>query len=60
MANSFFLLADLKAECCSNTMEVRLLRFWEAKNVRKGNEITITLQKYDNTIQISLTRSFVF
>ncbi|KAL0725299.1 hypothetical protein Bca4012_039898 [Brassica carinata] len=22
--------------CCSNTPEVRLLRFWEAPNVRKG------------------------
>ncbi|KAF8096421.1 hypothetical protein N665_0309s0047 [Sinapis alba] len=39
MANSQILLADLKAGRCSNTAEVRLLRFWEARNVRKGGEL---------------------
>ncbi|KAG2295345.1 hypothetical protein Bca52824_042014 [Brassica carinata] len=39
MANSQVLLADLKAGRCSNVAEVRLLRFWEAKNVRKGGEL---------------------
>lgn len=39
MANSFTLLADLRAGRCSNTAEVRLLRFWEARNVRKGDEL---------------------
>nr|VDD36846.1 unnamed protein product [Brassica oleracea] len=38
MANSRVLLADLKAGRCSNVAEVRLLRFWEARNVRKGGE----------------------
>ncbi|CAH8343332.1 unnamed protein product, partial [Eruca vesicaria subsp. sativa] len=32
------LLADLKVGRCSNTTEVHLLRFWEARNVRKGGE----------------------
>ncbi|KAL0729752.1 hypothetical protein Bca4012_025845 [Brassica carinata] len=35
MANSFTLLDDLKADHCSKT-EVHILRFWEAKNVKKG------------------------
>ncbi|CAF1918840.1 unnamed protein product [Brassica napus] len=39
MANTFILLADLKAGRCSNTADVRLLRFWEARNVRKGGEL---------------------
>ncbi|KAL0677823.1 hypothetical protein Bca4012_005804 [Brassica carinata] len=33
MANSFTLLADLEAGRCSNTAEVYLLRFWEARIV---------------------------
>ncbi|CDY61337.1 BnaCnng37730D [Brassica napus] len=41
MANSQVLLADLKAGHCSNVAEVWLLRFWEARNVRKGGELTI-------------------
>ncbi|CDY67457.1 BnaUnng02200D [Brassica napus] len=39
MANSYTLLADLKAGRCSNTAAVRLLRFWEARNVKKGGEL---------------------
>nr|VDC93837.1 unnamed protein product [Brassica oleracea] len=39
MANSYTLLADLKAGRCSNTAELRLLRFWEARNVKKGGEL---------------------
>lgn len=39
MANSYTLLADLKAGRCSNTAEVRLLRFWEARNTKKGGEL---------------------
>ncbi|KAH0853139.1 hypothetical protein HID58_093030, partial [Brassica napus] len=33
MANSFTFLADLEAGRCSNTAEVYLLRFWEARIV---------------------------
>ncbi|KAF8088665.1 hypothetical protein N665_0532s0028 [Sinapis alba] len=48
MTNSYILLADLKAGRCSNTAEVRLLRFWEARNVRNDmigevNAIRITI-----------------
>ncbi|XP_048614385.1 uncharacterized protein LOC111206266 isoform X1 [Brassica napus] len=33
------LLANLRAGRCSNTAEVRLLRFWEARNINKGGEL---------------------
>ncbi|CDY36011.1 BnaA08g04500D [Brassica napus] len=36
MSSSYVLLANLRAVRCSNTTELRLLRFWEAHNVRKG------------------------
>ncbi|KAG2269173.1 hypothetical protein Bca52824_063728 [Brassica carinata] len=36
MSSTYVLLANLRAVCCSNTTELRLLRFWEAHNVRKG------------------------
>ncbi|KAF3502070.1 hypothetical protein F2Q69_00040591 [Brassica cretica] len=39
MANSYTVLADLKAGGCSNTAEVRLLRFWEAKNINKRGHL---------------------
>ncbi|KAF2540001.1 hypothetical protein F2Q68_00031942 [Brassica cretica] len=39
MANSFTLLADIKACRCSTTAEVRLLRFWEAPNVKRGSKL---------------------
>ncbi|KAG5415532.1 hypothetical protein IGI04_003099 [Brassica rapa subsp. trilocularis] len=39
MANSYTLLANLRASRCSNTAEVRLLRFWEARNINKGGEL---------------------
>ncbi|KAG2333195.1 hypothetical protein Bca52824_004375, partial [Brassica carinata] len=39
MANPQILLADLSAGRCSDTAEVRLLRFWEARNVRRGGEL---------------------
>ncbi|CAH8306679.1 unnamed protein product [Eruca vesicaria subsp. sativa] len=35
----YILLADLKVGHYSNTIEVHLLRFWEARNVRKGGEL---------------------
>ncbi|KAH0904948.1 hypothetical protein HID58_044451 [Brassica napus] len=39
MANSFIILADLKAGRCSNTVKVRLLRFWEARNPSVGRAL---------------------
>ncbi|KAF2579262.1 hypothetical protein F2Q70_00009819 [Brassica cretica] len=39
MANSYTLLANLRAGRCSNTAEVCLLRFWEARNINKGGEL---------------------
>ncbi|CAH8334433.1 unnamed protein product [Eruca vesicaria subsp. sativa] len=48
------LLADLKVECCSNTTEVHLLRFWEARNVRKGGELkSLDMLLIDENVSIS-------
>ncbi|KAL0804731.1 hypothetical protein Bca101_097221 [Brassica carinata] len=40
VVNSSILLVDLKAGCGSNTAEVPLLIFREAKNVKKGGQLT--------------------
>uniref|UniRef100_M4DEJ5 DUF223 domain-containing protein n=1 Tax=Brassica campestris TaxID=3711 RepID=M4DEJ5_BRACM len=37
MTKVFF--SDLKAGRCSFVVEARLLRFWEAKNVKRGGEL---------------------
>ncbi|CAN7047800.1 unnamed protein product [Brassica rapa subsp. trilocularis] len=37
MASTYTLLVDLRAGRCSNTAEVRLLRF--ARNINKGGEL---------------------
>lgn len=39
MANVLVLLSDLQPGRSSSTVEVRLLRFWEASNVRRGGEL---------------------
>ncbi|CAF1834812.1 hypothetical protein Bca4012_030450 [Brassica carinata] len=39
MVNSFMLLADFKSGRCSKAVEVRLLRFWKARNVKKDDEL---------------------
>ncbi|KAL0791889.1 hypothetical protein Bca101_008135 [Brassica carinata] len=39
MAISRILLSDLKVGRCSNKVEMRLLRSWEARNVKKGGEL---------------------
>ncbi|KAF2565020.1 hypothetical protein F2Q70_00017038 [Brassica cretica] len=39
MANVAIFLSDLKTGRCSSTVQVRLLRFWEARNVRRGGEL---------------------
>lgn len=39
MANALVLLSDLQSGRSSSTVAVRLLRFWEAKNVRRGGEL---------------------
>ncbi|KAH0915612.1 hypothetical protein HID58_030058 [Brassica napus] len=39
MANSYTLLTNLRAGRCSNTAEVHLLKFWEARNINKGEEL---------------------
>ncbi|CAN6902011.1 unnamed protein product [Brassica oleracea] len=36
MANARVFLSDLKSGRCS---EVRLLRFWEARNIKRGDEL---------------------
>ncbi|KAJ0265510.1 hypothetical protein HA466_0017840 [Hirschfeldia incana] len=39
MANTRVFFSDLKAGRCSSVVEARLLRFWEAKNVKRGGEV---------------------
>ncbi|KAF3524808.1 hypothetical protein F2Q69_00049059 [Brassica cretica] len=55
MANSFTLLADIKACRCSTTAEVRLLRFWEAPNVKRGSKLMgVDMLLIDEQIRESL------
>ncbi|CAH8323773.1 unnamed protein product [Eruca vesicaria subsp. sativa] len=39
MANMTVLHSDLQAGHSSSTVQVRLLRFWEARNFRRGGEL---------------------
>ncbi|KAL0854600.1 hypothetical protein Bca101_059752 [Brassica carinata] len=39
MANNLVFLSDLQAGRSSSSVQVRLLRFWEARNVRRGDEL---------------------
>ncbi|KAF8094782.1 hypothetical protein N665_0353s0013 [Sinapis alba] len=39
MANSKVFFSDLKSGRCSSAVEARLLRFWEARNVKRGGEL---------------------
>ncbi|KAL0715297.1 hypothetical protein Bca4012_064619 [Brassica carinata] len=39
MAASRVFFSDLKVGKCSSAVEARLLRFWEAKNVKRGGEL---------------------
>ncbi|CAN7113941.1 unnamed protein product [Brassica rapa subsp. narinosa] len=42
MANSSVFLADLKASRCTSTAQVRLLRFWEDRNVKRDREAALS------------------
>ncbi|CAH8387871.1 unnamed protein product [Eruca vesicaria subsp. sativa] len=60
MAIYFILLTDLKVGCCSNTTEVHLLRFWKARNVRKGGEImSLDMLLIDENVSISLPLHYI-
>ncbi|CAG7876677.1 unnamed protein product [Brassica rapa] len=39
MANVLVFLSDLQTGRSSSTVQFRLLRFWEARNVRRGGEL---------------------
>ncbi|CAH8331117.1 unnamed protein product [Eruca vesicaria subsp. sativa] len=60
------LLADLKVGRYSNTTEFHLLRFWEARSVRKGGELMsldmILIDKNSTVIQdsVNANRQFMF
>ncbi|KAL0738754.1 hypothetical protein Bca4012_014964 [Brassica carinata] len=58
MANSNALLANLRAGRCSNTAEVRLLRFWEARNINRGGELMslemLLIDEADTLVQGSI------
>ena len=55
MANSYTVLANLRAGRCSNTAEVRLLRFWDAKNINKGGALmSVEMLLIDEHVSIFL------
>ncbi|CAH8306373.1 unnamed protein product [Eruca vesicaria subsp. sativa] len=57
MANSYTLLADLKAGRCSNSAEIWLLRFWEARNLNKNNQpMSIEMLMIENIILIEIRK----
>ncbi|WZZ01770.1 hypothetical protein YC2023_074098 [Brassica napus] len=66
MANSYTFLDNLRAGRCSNTAEVRLLRFWEAKNINKGGALMsvemLLIDEHSTVVQgsISATRQLTF
>ncbi|KAF3601254.1 hypothetical protein F2Q69_00038198 [Brassica cretica] len=43
MATSLIHFTELKAECCRENVQTRLLRFWEVKNVKKGMYVDMVL-----------------
>nr|VDC84387.1 unnamed protein product [Brassica rapa] len=59
MAKSYTLLDNLRAGRCSNTAEVRLLRFWEAKNINKGGALmsveTLLIDEHSTVVQGSIS-----
>ncbi|WZZ34181.1 hypothetical protein YC2023_017582 [Brassica napus] len=59
MANSYTVLADLRAGRCFNTAEVRLLRFWEAKNINKRGQLMtvemLLVDEHSTLIHVSQT-----
>ncbi|KAH0934514.1 hypothetical protein HID58_011631 [Brassica napus] len=58
MASSSILLSDLKfGQCCSSAVEVRLLRFWEDMNVKRGDELCSS--KYDDNSGTNLASYFI-
>lgn len=50
MANSYTVLANLRAGRCSNKAEVRLLRFWDAKNIKGGKLISLEMLLIDEEV----------
>ncbi|KAF2573550.1 hypothetical protein F2Q70_00000713 [Brassica cretica] len=61
MASSYTLLANLRAGRCSNTAEVRLLRFWEARNINKGGElISVDMLFIDDNINSNDIKNHTF
>ncbi|KAL0730706.1 hypothetical protein Bca4012_026800 [Brassica carinata] len=62
MANSYTLLADLRAGRCSNTAEIRLLRLWEARNINKRGELMsvemLLIDESNTLVQGSLPAGF--
>ncbi|CAF2041100.1 unnamed protein product [Brassica napus] len=53
MAISKIFFSDLKSSKCSSVVEARLLRYWEARNVKRGGElmwINMLLMDVNSTI----------
>ncbi|CAF2002407.1 unnamed protein product [Brassica napus] len=52
MANSSVFLADLKASRCTSTAQVRLLRFWEDRNVKSDDRGCPDFKLSDSPVSI--------
>ncbi|WZZ89344.1 hypothetical protein YC2023_117923 [Brassica napus] len=58
MALTKVFFSDLKTGRCSSVVEARLLRFWEAKNVKRGGELMwMDLLMVDVNVSCSSYRS---
>ena len=59
MANVLVFLSDLQAGRSSSTVEVRLLRSWEAKNIRRGGErMCVDMLLLDSQVMFYIHRLF--
>ena len=61
MANVLVLLSDLQSGRSSSAVEVRLLRFWEARNVRRSGELMgVDMLLLDSQVRFYIRHWFWF
>ena len=60
MANISTILADLKSGRCSSMVEVRLLRFWEARKIKRGGHLMVVgMLILDSKVNLTFKVMFV-
>ncbi|KAH0892687.1 hypothetical protein HID58_055116 [Brassica napus] len=56
-----FLFSDLKSGKCTSVVEARLLRFWEARNVKRGGELMwVDMLLVDVNVSLLLIAVLIF